>query len=110
MLPLVPLRQVRVLKGTLEEVLRQSCRDYVTVILTDRVDLEVIDMQDRLRIAFPYLLEIRREGLRTADYGGSAEKMEELNPFELCCSFLKDADDEEKALLQDVINQVQGVE
>ncbi len=109
-LPLVPLRQVRVLKGTLEEVLRQSCRDYVTVILTDRVDLEVIDMQDRLRIAFPYLLEIRREGLRTADYGGSAEKMEELNPFELCCSFLKDADDEEKALLQDVINQVQGVE
>ncbi len=109
-LPLLPLRQVRVVKGTLEEVLKQSCRDYVTVVLTDRVDLEVIDMQDRLRIAFPYLLEICREGLRTADYGGTAEKMEELDPFELCCSFLKDMDGEEKALLQDVINRVQEVE
>ena len=54
-LPLKPLRQVRVIKGKLEEVLEQGCEDYVTVILTDKVDLDVIDMQDRLRLAFPYL-------------------------------------------------------
>ena len=60
-LPLVPLRQVRVIRGDLEEVLAQTCGDYVTVILTDKVDLDVIDMQDRLRLAFPGLLEIRRE-------------------------------------------------
>ena len=63
-LPLVPLRQVRVIRGDLEEVLAQTCRDYVTVILTDKVDLDVIDMQDRLRLAFPGLLEIRRETVR----------------------------------------------
>lgn len=67
-LPLMPLRQVRVVKGSLEEVLQQKSQDYVTVILTDKADLDVIDMQDRLRLAFPYLLEIRRENQRKADY------------------------------------------
>ena len=43
-LPLTPLHQVRVIKGTLEEVLREACGDYVTVILTDKVDLDVIAM------------------------------------------------------------------
>ena len=57
-LPLMPLRQVRVAKGSLEEVLQQKSQDYVTVILTDKADLDVIDMQDRLRLAFPYLLEM----------------------------------------------------
>ena len=27
-------------------------RDYVTIILTDRVDLDVIDLQERLHAAF----------------------------------------------------------
>ena len=67
-LPLKPLREVRIIKGSLEEVLAQACEDFVTVILTDRVDLDIMDMQDRIRMAFPYLLEIRREVLRKADY------------------------------------------
>ena len=108
-LPLVPLRQVRVIRGDLEEVLAQTCRDYVTVILTDKVDLDVIDMQDRLRLAFPGLLEIRRETVRQADYTRHAAVEKNLNPFELCCQFLNDADEEEKEILQDIINTVQGV-
>ena len=108
-LPLVPLRQVRVIRGDLEEVLAQTCRDYVTVILTDKVDLDVIDMQDRLRLAFPGLLEIRRETVRQADYTRHAAVEKILNPFELCCQFLNDADEEEKEILQDIINTVQGV-
>lgn len=60
-LPLTPLRQVRVIKGEFQEVLSQACEDYVTVVLTDKEDLDVIDLKDRLRNAFPYLLEIRRE-------------------------------------------------
>ena len=59
-LPLEPLRQVKVVKGTLEEVLKESCKDYVTVILTDKADLDVIDMQERIRLAFPNLWRIRR--------------------------------------------------
>ena len=109
-LPLEPLRQVRVIRGELSEVLKQACGDYVTVILTDRADLDIFDMQDRIRNAFPYLLEIRRETLRTADYSRGTAVQEELDPFALCCSFLKDADEGEKEILRDVINAVQEVE
>ena len=108
-LPLEPLRQVRVIRGELEEVLGQACGDYATVILTDRVDLDVLDMQDRIRSAFPNLLEIRRETMRRADYGRTYAVQEELDPFELCCAFLNEPDEEEKALLRDVINTVQEV-
>lgn len=97
------------IRGDLEEVLAQTCRDYVTVILTDKVDLDVIDMQDRLRLAFPGLLEIRRETVRQADYTRHAAVEKTLNPFELCCQFLNDADEEEKEILQDIINTAQGV-
>ena len=108
-LPLKPLREVRIIKGSLEDVLAQACEDFVTVILTDKVDLDIMDMQDRIRMAFPYLLEIRREVLRKADYSDQMMAEREQDPFELCCSFLKDLDDEEKAILQDVIYTVQGV-
>ena len=108
-LPLEPLHQVRVIKGPLEEVLREACRDYVTVILTDKIDFDVIDMQERIRLAFPNLLEIRRENQRKADYSRSIQAEELLDPYELCCSFLKEIDDEEKLILQDVLHTVQGV-
>ena len=108
-LPLEPLRKVRVVKGTLEEVLKESCKDYVTVILTDKVDLDVIDIQERIRLAFPNLLEIRREKQRKAEYTRTLQAEEILDPYELCCSFLKDIDEEEKSILQDVLHTVQGV-
>ena len=108
-IPLEPLHQVCVVKGELEEVLKQSCNDYVTVILTDKADLNVIDMQARIRNAFPNLLEIRRETLRKTDYSKEFAVEKNLDPFELCCSFLKDMDDSERELLKDVINTVQEV-
>lgn len=109
-IPLIPLRKIRIIKGELEEVLLQACMDYVTVILTDKIDLNVADMQDRIRIAFPNLLEIRRETYRKAEYQQQYERDEEMNPFDLCCAFLKDMDDEEKELMQDIINTVLGEE
>ena len=108
-LPLEPLRQVRVIRGELEEVLEQTCGDYVTVILTDKADLDVFDMQDKIRSAFPNLLEIRRETVRRTDYERAYAVQEELDPFELCCAFLNEPDEEEKALLRDVINTVREV-
>ncbi len=107
-LPLRPLHQIRVIRGTLEEVLHAACEDYVKVILTDKVDLEVIDMQDRVRAAFPRLLEIQREvQRRTAErsYDGTVTQ---LTPLELCLAFMKELDTEEQKILQDVINQVKG--
>ena len=108
-LPLEPLRQVRVIRGELEEVLEQACGDYVTVILTDKADLDVFDMQDKIRSAFPNLLEIRRETVRRTDYERAYSVQEELDPFELCCAFLSEPDEDEKALLRDVINTVREV-
>ena len=105
-LPLEPLHQIRVIRGTLEEVVNQSCEDYVTVILNDKADLDIMDMQDRLRGAFPGLLEIRRENLHTADYSREINGELQKDPFELCCSFLKDMDEQERELLKDVINCV----
>ena len=109
-IPLEPLHQVRVIRGELDEVLGQSCHDYVTVILTDQADLDVIDMQDRIRSAFPNLLEIRRETMRKTDYSRKISAEKNLDPFELCCSFLKEMDDPERELLRDVINTVQEVQ
>lgn len=109
-LPLTPLRQVRVIRGTLAEVLKQACGDYVTAVLTDKTDLDVFDMQDRLRHAFPMLLEIRRETVRKAAYAHAHSAEEKLDPFALCKAFLGgDPEEAELELLRDVINSVQEV-
>jgi exonuclease SbcD len=109
-LPLMPLRQVRVIRGDLEEVLQQGSDDYVTVVLTDKRDYDVIDMKDRLYLAFPNLLEIRRDVQRAVDYSLRREAAEKLAPFDLCNAFLKDLDEEEKMILRDVINAAQNGE
>ncbi len=109
-IPLIPRHEVRVLTGTLDEVLLSACDDYVSVVLTDTVDLDVIDMQDRLRHAFPNLLEIRRQTYAQTSREDISSDQELPGPFELCCAFLKDTDEEEQALLQDVINTVLGGE
>ncbi len=106
-LPLCPLRQIRILSGNLEEVCREACQDYVTVVLTDQVDLDVFDMQDRIRSAFPNLLEIRREIGKRADYRTTFSEEEIGDPFSLCKAFLGELDPEEEALLQELIQQAQ---
>lgn len=102
-LPLKPLRQIKVLKGSTEEVLAQACEDYVSVTLTDQPDF---DTQDRIREAFPYLLEIRREMLTQREYAAAWKAQEKMDPFDTCCSFLGDITEEEKEILQNVVNTV----
>lgn len=112
-LPLKPLHEVRVVKGTLEEVLKEAGDDYVSVVLTDTKDYDAMDLQDRIRLAFPNLLEIRREVSFSSRAFQQGEKQEEMDPLSLCCSFIGgfDLDDEEqeedRKLLQDVILTVQ---
>ncbi len=109
-LPLTPLRQVRRIEGELEDVLKEECGDYVSVCLTDKEDLNVLDLQDRLHRAFPRLLDIRRANIRRADYSQPLDTEKDMDPFSLCCSFLGGTiSDEEKQLLQDVINAVTEV-
>ena len=58
-LPLEPLHYVREIAGTIEEILPQACDDYVRAVLRGRPGADAFDIQDRLRCAFPNLLEIR---------------------------------------------------
>lgn len=114
-LPLKPLREVRVIKGDLKDVLKKGCEDYVTVVLCDKADLDVIDMQDKLRFAFPNLLEIRRECQGRPEYQPVIAQKEILDPFALCCSFMKGRIDDEEAdaycsILADVVNAVNNRE
>ena len=108
-LPLHPLRKVRKIRGSLSEVLMMPSEDYVSVTLTDTVDLDVLDMQDRLRNAFPNLLEIRSETERRADYRAAENSARrERDPFELCRDFLGELLPGEEELLRDVMNTVSG--
>lgn len=108
-LPLEPLRKVKIVKGSLEEVLLKACDDYVRVVLTDKLECDYMDMRDRLNQAFPYLLEVHRENVRKNNYEKEAALEKEMDPFSLCCQFMSDLSEEEKELLGDVIHTVQGV-
>lgn len=103
-IPLEPLRQIRKITGLLEDVLLNKSDDYVTVTLTDKDDLDITDMNDRLRSAFPNLLEIRREGIRTADYMSDAAPADIPDAYELCRKFLGDITPEEEEILKDAVN------
>lgn len=108
-LPLTPLHEVRIEKGRLSEVLARPSEDYVTVVLTDQEDLDVIDMQERLRIAFPNLLEVRRENQRKAVYERTVAVQDMPDAFALCSGFLGELDEESMDILRDVINAAREV-
>lgn len=107
-IPLKPLREVKVVKGSLAEVLMETSDDYVTVILTDEETTDV-DSIDRIRSKFPNLLEIRREAVKREEVEKLKEISYELSEIENCRIFLNDIDDEEEKLLIDIINELKGV-
>ena len=109
-LPLSPLHQVKVIKGSLEEACAQGCDDYVTVVLTDSREGYMLDTPDRLRAAFPNLLEIRRQ--EETVWGGEKEAVlpNRKDPFTLCKDFLQDLTPEEEELLKEIINSVGEVD
>lgn len=109
-LPLEPLHAVRIIKGTCEEVLQTPSEDYVRIVLTDKKDLDVFDLQDRLHNAFPNVLEIQRETSRQAQYEAAAVEQDTRTPLELCLDFLPELSAEEQELLTEIVNKVQAEE
>lgn len=106
-IPLKPLHEVRIITGTLNEILNQSCDDYVSVILTETP--QQTDISARIIEAFPNLLEIRYS-FRNSTYSDIINKPETTtakNIFELCEYFVKDLNNDEKNILRDIINTVQ---
>lgn len=108
--PLQPLHEVLVKRGVLEEILREPSDEYVSVTITDPEDLDVTDMQDRLRDAFSNLLEIRRDvpyGRVDVDVVEEADR--ELDAFSLIESFLgQNLTEEEEVILREAVEKAQG--
>lgn len=106
-LPLTPMRNVRIIEGKFEELIKEHSEDFVTVVLTDTEEIEALDMQERLKIAFPKLLEIRRNNVRRIDNELEIETEDTLkSPYELICKFIPSLKDDEKELIKNVINEV----
>jgi exonuclease sbcCD, D subunit len=106
-LPLKPLRNIKVVRGRLEEVIMMGSEDYVTVILTE--DTTDVDSADRIRERFPNLLEIRREAVKKVEGSRLTEISDELSEIDNCRLFLSEVNPEEEKILTEIINGLKGV-
>ena len=106
-LPLKPLRNIKIVRGRLEEVIMMGSEDYVTVILTE--DSTDVDAADRIRERFPNLLEIRRETAKKVDSKRLTEISDELSEIDNCRLFLSEVNPEEEKILTEIINGLKGV-
>jgi exonuclease SbcD len=94
-LPLVPLRDMREIKGPLERLLRDDVvsragkDDYLRVILTDAQ--EIIDPMGKIRSVYPNVMALDFENPRQAALSGvagiDAETLGALSPYELFSGF-----------------------
>jgi exonuclease SbcD len=92
-IPLVPIRDVRTIRGPLEKVLEEAkgdaAHDYVRVILTD--EKEPVRPKEKLSLAFDHLLEYRIDNQRTRSILTEKEnQMEHQTPLEAFFSFYEE--------------------
>lgn len=88
-IPLIPLRDLRELRGSFEQVTRRefyqgtATEDYLHVILTDEED--VPEAVGRLRMIYPNLLKLSYDNTRTRveQEIGAAENVQRRSPLEL---------------------------
>lgn len=112
-LPLKPLRDVRLLRGSLTDILQRAkeggTEDYVSVILTD--EQEIPDAREQLLDVFPQLLEVQVDNTRTRQQlTESFETDMLLSPEEIFDRFFEGIQgrtltDKERELMQRVINR-----
>ncbi len=92
-LPLLPLRDMREIRGTYEEVTARAfyqgsnTEDYLHIILTDEEDIP--EAMGKLRTIYPNLMKLSYDNLRTQFAGEilGAERPEEKSPLELFQDF-----------------------
>lgn len=94
-LPLQPIRNMREIKGSLEQLMnnevfsQESREDYMRVILTD--EEEIIDPMGKIRSIYPNVMAIDFENSRTSIDVSTAtldiDQLEKLTSYELFCEF-----------------------
>ncbi len=106
---LKPLRKIKILSGSFENLITQGCKDYVSLRLTEKVALSSAELQERLKNFFPNYLEIRLAESEIFTYAEEKISADNLNPFDLCCEFIPDITDAEKNILAEIINNLKEV-
>lgn len=109
-IPLKPLHEIRILKGTFSELMEQSSEDYVTAVVTEESGIVKKNIKNELKSRFPNLLEVRINNPSRPDYSVKYSEDREKDIFELCKSFLDGADETEQEILRDIINKVKEEE
>lgn len=112
-LPLELPRQIRKLRGTLEEILAltkgELCHDYVSITLTDEV--EASRPRERLEEHYDHILEIKIDNARTRKLLELGDmETENLAPYEAFCKFFlelngRNMTDAEDTLLKAVLQE-----
>ncbi len=87
--PLTPLRDLKELKGTYEELTSRdfyqdmNCEDYVHITLTDEED--ILDALNKLRVIYPNIMKMDYDNMRTRSRQSieEAKQVTEQSPMEL---------------------------
>lgn len=115
-LPLHPLRDVRIIRGTLEEVIgsarEDQKNDYVSVTLTDEID--PYKPKEQLEKVYTHILEVRMDNERTRkklDFSGEEIRID--NPLSAFSDFYREMQgrnlsEEEREILRNVYDDVKG--
>lgn len=120
-IPLIPLRDMRVIRGNLEELIKPeiyekaNTEDYIRVILTD--EEELYEPLKRLRQVYPNILRLDFDNSRTKmneSVSMSAEKVKEKSAQELFEEFYKkqnnvELSEEQKMLIDKICQEVSGL-
>lgn len=115
--PLVPLRDMREIKGTYDEVILKknyentNCEDYIHITLTDEEDIP--DAMNKLRVIYPNLMKIDYDNKRTRNNQriGEAENVEQKTPYMLFSEFYEKQNnqpmsDEQNEFINSLIEEI----
>ena len=121
-LPLLPLRDMREIKGSLEQMLSDEVssqgnkEDYLRVILTD--EEEIIDSMGKIRSIYPNVMALDFENSRTSTVISGTplgiDQLERLSPFDLFSEFFLEISgavmsDEQVQIVRDLLEtEVEG--
>ncbi|MCR5291904.1 MAG: exonuclease SbcCD subunit D [Eubacterium sp.] len=115
--PLVPLHDMREVRGTYDEVTLKKnyentdTNDYVHIVLTDENDIP--DAVGKLRVIYPFLMKLSYDNKRTAMQQDvtDAEDVENKSPLELFGEFYEkqnnqEMTEEQREFVQDLIESI----
>lgn len=116
-LPLIPLHDMREIKGTYEEVTSKkfyegtATDDYLHITLTDEDD--ILDAAEKLRVIYPNLMKLDYDNTRTRNSGTVTftDDMDSKSPLELFEDFFQqqnnmELNDQQKEYISGLIEEI----